>query len=33
MDQLRVVETWMVPAPGALALMGFGGLVAARRRR
>jgi MYXO-CTERM domain-containing protein len=30
MDELRVVE---VPAPGALALLGLGGLLAARRRR
>jgi hypothetical protein len=33
MDQLRVVETWKVPAPGSLALLALGGLTAARRRR
>ena len=33
MDQLRVVETWMVPAPSTLALLGLGGLVTVRRRR
>lgn len=32
MDQLRVVET-LVPAPGSLALLGLGGMAAARRRR
>lgn len=33
MDQLRVIETWQVPAPGSLALLGLGGMVAVRRRR
>ena len=33
MDQLRVVETWTVPAPSSMALLGLGGLVVARRRR
>lgn len=33
MDQLRVIETWQVPSPGSLALLGLGGLAAARRRR
>lgn len=28
-----LVEAFAIPAPGALALVGFGGLVAARRRR
>lgn len=31
--QLRVLTEHVVPAPGALALLGLGGLVAARRRR
>lgn len=32
-DQFRVVTANAVPAPGALALVGLGGLVATRRRR
>lgn len=30
---ITIVESFTVPAPGALALMGLGGLLAARRRR
>lgn len=32
-DQIATIEVTAIPAPGALALIGLGGLVAARRRR
>ena len=30
---MGTMDAWAIPAPGALALLGFGGLVATRRRR
>ena len=33
LDNLNLTANWIVPAPSAMALLGLGGLVAARRRR